>query len=65
MMVWKSVVSMAPWMLIEYQSADSVRPGTKLGVSTTPPETVTAFSGCRPLLPPILAKHGYCGELDG
>ena len=57
MMVWKSTVSMALWILIEYQSADKVRPGTNCGVSTTPPETVTAFSGCRPVLPPCSAKH--------
>ncbi len=57
MMVWKSTVSMAPWILTEYQSADSVRPGTSDGVSTTPPDTPTAFSGFRLILPPTSAKQ--------
>ena len=37
------VEMMAPLMLIEYQSAERLRPGTQCGVSTTPPDMCGGF----------------------
>src|SRR5258708_7455976 len=42
--------------LIEYQSAETVRPSTQCGVRTTPPEMVRATSGTRFGLPVIVVK---------
>src|ERR1022692_3310605 len=45
------MVAIPPVRLIEYQSAETVRFGIKVGVITTPPETVRATSGNRLGLP--------------
>src|SRR6266446_491424 len=42
-----------PVRLMEYQSADRLRPGIKVGVSTAPPEMVRATSGRRLALPEV------------
>src|ERR1022692_3109042 len=41
-MVFRATVATAPVMLIEYQSADRVRPSTQCGVRTMPPDMVRA-----------------------
>src|SRR5579863_804753 len=48
------MVEISPVRLMEYQSADRLRPGIKLGVSTTPPEMVRAISGTRQGLLPVM-----------
>src|SRR5690348_1520084 len=53
-MVEPPIVVIAFLMVIEYQSADRLRPSRpqKLGVRTAPPETVVDCSGTRLALPP-------------
>src|SRR5580704_15665439 len=55
-MVAVAMVAISPVILIEYQSADRLRPSTQCGVSTTPPEMVRATSGTRLVLPVTLVK---------
>src|ERR1700685_872167 len=50
-MVVVDKVAISPVRSIEYQSAETVRPGIKVGVITTPPEIVRATSGTRLGLP--------------
>src|SRR5580698_8464639 len=60
-------LAIALLMLIEYQSAEIVRPSTQCGVSTTPPLTVVDCSGCKFALPDVLKKMGTvlpeCGSI--
>src|SRR3954463_5657556 len=45
------MVAICPVRLIEYQSAEMLRPGIKVGVITMPPDMVRATSGTRLGLP--------------
>src|SRR5579883_1683055 len=58
-------VAIWPVMLILYQSTERLKPGRKVGVSTTPPEMVRATSGARVGLPSTLLMIETCFPVLG
>src|ERR1700742_4705686 len=53
-MVFMLTLAICPVRLIEYQSAERLKPSKKVGVKTMPPEVVRAISGTRAGLPVVV-----------
>src|SRR5215831_19012909 len=63
-MVCSGVAAMKPAILMSYQSTVAVKPGRKVGVSTTPSVRESETSGFRNGLPPMAPSHWLVGQLS-